>query len=360
MLIYVCSSSHGFGHAARDAAVLQQLHRLRPDWRLVISSMVPKAFLIDLLGFDAVEVRPCRWDVGMVQADALGSDPPRTLDALAELETQLPVQLSDEADWIRAQGLPVLVIGDIPPAAADLADRVDAPLVWIGNFGWDEIYAPFGGAFLAHAESARHRYGRGNLLLRCPFDLAMDWGIPQDQLPLVCSEPRGLPPSLREQLRSIEKPLVMLSFGGMGLEVDPGLFRRWPSHHFLMASAVGGADQKQLDQLDNVAILPQGVRPLDVFPFCDRHIGKPGFSTFCEAMSLKVGLHVVERQDFAEVNALMDGLQRHSRHRVLSRDAFMTGDWKLDRPLHPPSSSSLESDGAQRAAQIILSFCGQI
>ena len=360
MLIYVCSSSHGFGHAARDVAVLQQLHRLRPDWRLVISSMVPKAFLTGLLGVDALEVRPCRWDVGMVQADALGSDPPRTLDALAELETQLPVQLSNEADWIRAQGLPVLVIGDIPPAAADLADRLDAPLVWIGNFGWDEIYAPFGGAFLTYAESARYRYSRGNLLLRCPFDLAMDWGIPQDQLPLVCSEPRGLPQPFRKQLTSIEKPLVMLSFGGLGLEVDPDLFRRWPSHHFFMAPAVGSADQRALDPIDNVAFLPRGVRPLDVFPFCERHIGKPGFSTFCEAMSLKVGLHVVERQDFAEVNALMDGLQRHSHHRVISREAFMAGDWELDRPLHPPASSTLESNGAHRAAQMILSFGEQI
>ena len=40
MLIYVCSSSHGFGHAARDAAVLQQLRILRPDWRLVMSSAI--------------------------------------------------------------------------------------------------------------------------------------------------------------------------------------------------------------------------------------------------------------------------------------------------------------------------------
>ena len=65
MLIYVCSSSHGFGHAARDAAVLQQLRRLCPDWRLVMSSMVSPGFLSLLLGDGGIEQRPCRWDVGL-------------------------------------------------------------------------------------------------------------------------------------------------------------------------------------------------------------------------------------------------------------------------------------------------------
>ena len=40
MLIYLCLSSHGFGHAARQAAILYELSLLRPDWRFVVSSVV--------------------------------------------------------------------------------------------------------------------------------------------------------------------------------------------------------------------------------------------------------------------------------------------------------------------------------
>ena len=50
MLIYVCSSSHGFGHAARDVAVLQQIRVRRPHWKLVISSRkehVPAPLLLE-------------------------------------------------------------------------------------------------------------------------------------------------------------------------------------------------------------------------------------------------------------------------------------------------------------------------
>ena len=192
MLIYVCSSSHGFGHAARDAAVLQQLRRLRPDWRLVMSSQVRPSFLSLLLGDGEIEQRSCRWDVGMVQADALGSDPSATLIALAELDARLPGQIQSEARWIREQGLPVLILGDIPPAAAQLAEAVEAPLVWMSNFGWETSTA-LGGAFELLAERALESYRCGQLLLRCPFDLAMDWGLPEQRLDLVCSSPRPLP-----------------------------------------------------------------------------------------------------------------------------------------------------------------------
>ena len=74
MLIYVCVSTHGYGHAARQAAVLIELHRLQPDWRLVISSNVDETFLALVLRHVPVSRRTVRWDVGMLQADALGVD----------------------------------------------------------------------------------------------------------------------------------------------------------------------------------------------------------------------------------------------------------------------------------------------
>ena len=82
MLIYVCSSSHGFGHAARDVAVLQQIRVQRPHWKLVISSHTSPVFLNTLIGGSDLGVRRCRWDVGMVQSDALQVDRSRTLRAL--------------------------------------------------------------------------------------------------------------------------------------------------------------------------------------------------------------------------------------------------------------------------------------
>lgn len=318
--------------------------------------MLPPLLLRAFLGTDAIELRACRWDVGVVQADALSSDPAGTLAALSDLELHLPAQLANEAEWIRAQNEPTLVLADIPPSAADLAERVDAPLVWLSNFGWDAIYAPFGDAFDNAVMAAREAYGRGSLLLRCPFDLPMDWGVPEVRLPLVCSAPRSLPGRVLEQLEAVDKPMVMIGFGGLGLSITPSQLKRWPDHHFLMAQPTSKAERNRFTAIPNLTVLPPGLRPLDVFPHCQRHLGKPGFSTFCEAMAQSVGLHVVERRNFAEVRGLIQGLQQHSPHRLLSRRQFEAADWQLDQDLVPAAALPLPADGASLAAEQIMAL----
>ena len=354
MLIYVCSSSHGFGHAARDVAVLQQIRVQRPHWKLVISSRTSPAFLNTLIGDSDVGVRGCRWDVGMIQSDALQVNRSRTLRALQNLDQQLPSLIDQESRWIRQQNEPVLILGDIPAAAADLADRVGAVLVWMSNFGWDSIYQDQGESFAERAKEAQLSYRRGQHLLRCPFDLSMDWGIAESRIGLVCGDPRPLPTDLKVRLQALDSPVIQIGFGGLGLRFDPSLLSLWPDHHFVMASPSDPDIRRQLVSLKNVTLMPAGVRPLDLFPHCHRHLGKPGFSTFSEALTHHVGLHVVERSDFAEVRPLMEGLRRHGSHRELTRDQLMSGTWQLNQSLIPPTHHSLPTDGAEKAAQIII------
>jgi hypothetical protein len=52
----------------------------------------------------------------------------------------------------------------------------------------------------------------------------------------------------------------------------------------------------------------------------------------------------------------MQGLQRHGWHRLLSRAAFLAGDWQLNRPLLAPLVGSLASGGEVKAAQILLNL----
>ena len=356
MLIYTCSSSHGYGHAARDAALLQQLRRLQPDWTLVMSSGLPTSVLNLLLGDPSIQQRPCQWDVGMVQADALGVNQAATLTALDALEQQLPVLIEEEARWLESQEQPVLILADIPPAATALAQRLNAPLVWMSNFGWDDIYAPLGPAFQGAAESAAEAYRSGDLLLRCPFDLAMNWGLPERRLGLVCAMPRTVPRDLEATLDAVDVPLVLVGFGGIGLSLSSDLFQLWPHHHFLLPGSADASPPLACAGLSNVTVLAEGVRPVDVLGRCSRFLGKPGFSSFCEAMAQGVGLHVVERSGFAEASVLIDGLQRHGKHRCLSRAELDSGAWQLDQPLQAPTDAPLSALGAQEAALALLAW----
>jgi hypothetical protein len=353
VLIYVCVSSHGYGHAARQAAVLIQLHRRHPDWHLVISSSVDALFLDLVLRDVPVSRRTVRWDVGMLQADALAVDERATLQALQQLETTLPELLQREVEWIRSQDSQVVVLADVPPAAAELAHRLEAPLVWMGNFGWDEIYAPLGTAFLPWAEQAAKAYRSGSLLLRCPFSLPMNWSLPEQVLDLVSADPEPLPRDLERRLLADGRTKVLVGFGGLGISLAPDLFRHWPEHLFLLPEPRESSQRNALAATVNVVLLPGDLRPLDVMPFCDRHLGKPGFSSFCEAMTWNLGLHVVERQGFAEASVLMDGMRAHSSHSVLTRQSLECGDWKLDQPLTPATGMPLPIGGASQAAEAL-------
>jgi hypothetical protein len=348
MLIYVCLSSHGYGHGSRTTAVLSELASLRPGWRLVLSTALPDDFLALAFGTTVYERRPCSWDVGVAQADALGVDAEATLAALTALEAQLPDQIEREAQWLVRQGQPALVLADIAPSAALLAERLDLPLVWLGNFGWDAIYGAMGPAFAHWSQRCLELYRRGQLRLECPLSLPMPWDQPALRLGLTAARPRLPLAALAEQLRLPDERwrVVVVTFGGLGLQLDPALFGLWPEHVFVGPDPV-------LDGLANGRSLPRGVRPLDVMPLAERLLTKPGYSSFCEAMSQQVGIHLVPRQGFAEAPMLEQALQDHGWHRLLDPEGFRLGAWQLDQPLRAPRLGPLPGNGAAQAARAI-------
>lgn len=351
MLIHACISSHGFGHGSRTASVLCELAALKPDWRLVLSTALPEAFLQLSMGEVPFEQRLCRWDVGVIQADALGADAAATLAALHDLELDLPELVEREARWLEAQHQPILVLGDVPPAAARLAKRLQVPLVWLASFGWDTIHAPMGPPFQPFVEHHRQLYAQGDLLLRCPLSLPMDWGLPEVMLGLTSSRPRlDLDWLARElHLPPDRERVVLVSFGGLGMAIDPALLARWPEHVFI-------GPEPLLATVPNGRCLPAGMRPLDLMPLAGRLITKPGYSSFCEAFSQGVGIHLVHRSGFAEAPVLEEDLRNHGWHRLLSQEAFRLGDWQLDQPLQPPRHGPLPVDGASTAARAIVSL----
>jgi len=353
VLIYVCISSHGSGHGSRCAAVLCELARLRPAWRLVLSTALPDAFLKLAFGSVAFERRENSWDVGMVQADALGVDEGATLQALERLEAELPQRIASEVAWLRSQPEPVLVLGDVPPPAALIAAALGAPLVWLASFGWDAIYAPMGGRLADRAQDCLELYRHGDLLLRCPLALPMNWGIPEQPIGLTCSRPRHDPQRLAAalELPGDRERTALISFGGLGLSLDPALLERWPQWTFIGTDAAIGDAR-------NGRLLPEGLRPLDAMPLVSRLITKAGYSSFCEAFSQGVGIHLVERDGFAEAPVLAEALQDHGTHRLLRRDQLQTGEWQLDQPLLPPRRGPLRADGAEAAARLLIATAG--
>lgn len=143
--------------------------------------------------------------------------------------------------------------------------------------------------------------------------------------------------------------VVLVSFGGLGMAIDPALFARWPQHVFI------GPDPA-MASVSNGRRLPEEVRPLDLMPLSGRLITKPGYSSFCEAFCQGVGIHLVHREGFAEAPVLEQDLRNHGWHRLLSQEQFRRGDWQLDQPLLSPRHGPLPVDGAATAARAIVAL----
>lgn len=348
MLLYACISSHGYGHAARTAAVLCELARMLPDCRLVLSTAVAPSFLKLAMGRTPFEHRMCRWDVGMLQSHALDLDLSGTLDALEALERRLPAQVDEEAAWLSSQCSRPLILADVPPSAARLARRLGCPLIWMASFGWETIYAPLGESFAPWAEQALAQYRQGDLLLQCPLCLPMAWDLPTVPVGFTASSPRHDPHEVAQRLDlpKDRERCVLICFGGLGMDVDSRWLARWPDHVFV------GVDPGVL-AVPNGRLLPPDLRPLDVMPLASRMLTKPGYSSFCEAFLQGVGLHVVRRQGFAEAPVLEEGLQDEGWHRLLKEDAFRSGEWELDQPLLPPRAPRIPKRGSRDAAELL-------
>tara|TARA_Y100001968_G_C19443054_1_gene763660 strand:+ start:942 stop:1649 length:708 start_codon:yes stop_codon:yes gene_type:complete len=227
----------------------------------------------------------------------------------------------------------------------------------MGNFGWDDIYEKFPQHFNHYVHKFKHDYSKASYLLRFPFSMKMDWSIKEVSLGLTLSKPRVLPNNFLKEIALINKPLVLVCFGGMGFEFDYGLYNLWPDFLFLTLPTNSFEKEKIPNNLFNVVTLPTSYRIIDALPYCSRIICKPGFSTFCEAISNKLGVHSVNRDGFPESFTLTKGLQDYASHRLLTKESFINGQWELDIALRPPMKNNLiKTDGAFVAAKKIIEF----
>jgi hypothetical protein len=87
-------------------------------------------------------------------------------------------------------------------------------------------------------------------------------------------------------------------------------------------------------------------------------ISKPGFSTFSEACRLDLPIITLTRNDFAEGPVLVNGIQDHNWHRVLTPTEFFQDPWDfLHQPLNPPRRGHpVAKTGNQQIAQAIIDY----
>lgn len=352
-VIYFAVTGHGFGHAVRSAAVAAQVQKLCPEVTLIFTTAVPRWLLSAYITGDFIH-RPRSLDVGVIQADSLQMDRPATLAAWREIRGRQQQLIAGEVAYLQNNRVS-LVIADVPPLVVPIAQKAGVPCWLMSNFGWDEIYEPWGEDFAPLVQEIRQQYAQGDRLFRLPLATTMAAFPPGESVGLVGGDPAQDVGRLRETygLTAPRDRTVLLSFGGLGLKHLPyeGL-SQFPDWQFLTFDAQAPA-LPNLRRVDHPAH-----RPVDVMPLCDRVVSKPGFSTFAEALKLDLPIVTVTREDFAEAPALLAGLRAHSHHQIISPEVLFSGDWQfLREPLCPPQAAPLDKGGTETIAEAILAHC---
>jgi hypothetical protein len=234
------------------------------------------------------------------------------------------------------------------------------PSIALGNFSWDWIYSHIAGRQPALAEAAAHAaraYARTTLLLRLPFagDLSAFPRI--EDVPLVARAPELGKPAARRRLGLDARPVVLLSFGGVGMPgLDPTAFGRLDAYQFLLTGQAGGGTAANVRRLDAAALSVAELHYPDLVGAADVVVSKPGYGIVTDCIGARTRLIYTDRGDFPEYPILVSEMPRYLPVAFASNADIGTGrlDEALRQVMALPFPDPPPTNGAAVAADRIV------
>ena len=355
LAVYV--SGHGFGHATRTAEALRALREQAPELPITVSTRAP-ASLFDVVG-GPLTVRALECDVGLVQKDALTIDEPATAAAVRRFQAGWDRLVADEARFLRDSGAR-LVLGDIPPLAFAAAAAAGVPSIALGNFSWDWIYRHIARrepVLGKAAELAAAAYERAALLLRLPFACDLSAFPRIEDVPLVARRPAVDKEDARCRLGLDARPVVLLSFGGVGMPgLEPAAFGRLDEYLFLVTGAVAAGGAPNVRHLETAELKEAGLDYPDLVGASDVVVSKPGYGIVSDCIGARTRLVYTDRGDFPEYPVLVAEMPRYLPVAYVSNEDLRHGRLGdgLQHVLDAPFPDPPPTNGAQVVAERLM------
>ena len=356
LAVYV--SGHGYGHATRTAEVLRAVRERARELPITVCTSAP-SFLFEGVVYPPLVVRAVECDVGLIQKDALTIDEAGTAEAVRRFQFGWEALVSREARWLRESGAR-LVLGDIPPLAFAAASEAGVPSIALGNFSWDWVYRHLAARqpdLAAAAEHAAETYGRAGLLLRLPFagDLSAFRRI--EDVSLVARVPAVGKADARRRLGLDSRPVVLLSFGGVGLPgLAPEAFGWLDGYLFLLTGRAGGGGAPNIRRVETRDLVTAGLDYPDLVAAADVVVSKPGYGIVTDCIGARTSLVYTDRGDFPEYPILVAEMPRFLPVAFASNEEVRAG--RLGEALRQvmvlPFPASPPTNGAGVAADRVL------
>jgi hypothetical protein len=345
---------HGFGHAARAAAVMESLHGLDPRVEFDLFTKVPRWFFIDSLSCKFL-YHPLRSDIGVVQKSPFASDLPETLKLLDDFYPPNPdivARLSDMLEKRRSR----LVVCDISPLGIVAAKRAGIPCLLVENFTWDWIYEDYAAeheGFLKHIDYLKDVFSSVDHHIQTQ-PVCNPWTADLTTSP-VSRKPRMPASVVRKKLNLSDEAKVVLVTAG-------GIPSQFPSLETISGEGgllflIPGATET-IETQGNVILLPHhsGFFHPDLVNASDVVVGKVGYSTLAEVYWAGVPFGYVSRSGFRESGPLARFIEQNMRGMAIPEEELYQGSWvsKIGEILSMKRLPPGGVNGADQIAEAIL------
>jgi len=347
-------SPHGFGHAARAAAVMEALLALDANIQFELFTLVhPRFFEQSAAGH--FHYHRTISDIGLVQKDALTENAPETarrLDAFLSFGAEKINPLAEAVKRLDCR----MILCDISPLGIAVAQAAGIPSLLIENFTWDWIYQ----GYLSQApELGKHIAGLKEIFAAVDYHLqTQPLCAPADVDLTVAPISRKIRTPAAEIRRALglsaEAKVVMVTMGGMSWDY-PFLkhLQAVKAYHFIIPGAA-----KQIERRGNVTLLPNHstfFHP-DLINASNALVGKVGYSTLAEVYQAGIPYGYVTRRHFQEASILADYIDANMTGLPIDPARFSAGNWidSLPELLSFPRRKNSLPNGADAAAAFAL------
>ena len=348
-----CITAHGYGHAARAAAVMEALSK-RISVQHKVVSIVPEWFFSHSFS-DSLSVFPVQTDVGLVQLSALQEDLEASLE---QLQNFYPLALEKVDELASIFSDCDLIVCDVAPSGIAAAKRAGVPSLLLENFTWDWIYNGYLSTYpqlQTYIEYLKDLYSQADYHVQA--EPVCNHSRCDMRVEPVAREIKKSGTIVRQQLGTLENSLfVLVTMGGEGARALPlDSLARLKDILFVIA----GTDlQKQGP--GNLYFLPtdSGIFHPDLVAACDAVIGKVGYSTLAEVYHAEVPFGYVTRPTFPESAPLVRYIEKNMTGLEISAGDFREGKWlhQLPELIAMKRQRIKRTNGADQCAEFILSI----
>lgn len=350
--LLVAISSHGYGHLAQVAPVINELRSAAPVTRITLRTTLASSLLRQRIDGE-FQVQAVADDFGMLQHDALAVDLEGSLRRYRLLHENWEEQVERVAAELLA-AKPDLVFADVPYLTLAAASRAGIPAVAMCSLNWHAILQGYLGAgdgaggLLRQVQQA---YVSARLFLRPEPSMPMPELDNLKDIGVVACAGRNR----REALSSLcdirdDEKLVLIALGGIAHRLPIERWQRIDGVRYVVPASW------QVSRADCMNIESCGIPFGDLLASSDLVITKPGYGSFTEAAVNGVPVLYVKRNDWPEEPCLVEWLEQHASCDEVSRDELEQGGFRhtMLQLLAKKRTTPVRASGVQEAAEILL------